>query len=70
MEGLISKRWFLKHGLKELFIRDVRHTCTGLDVSWGTKRQAFAYSTREVAVVMARCLEIYGCGNLYLIEED
>ncbi|HFI0791093.1 TPA: hypothetical protein ACGO62_001100 [Streptococcus suis] len=69
MEKLISKGWHLKHGLKDLYIREVRHTCTGFDIFWGTRSQAFTYTTQQVAVVMKRSLELYGCGNLYLVEE-
>ncbi|HEM4974317.1 TPA: hypothetical protein U1157_001200 [Streptococcus suis] len=66
----MAKRVVLKHGLKQdkPFIRDVRHTCTGLEIFYGNEKQAFRYATWAVGVQMVRALQDFG--NFKIIEEE
>ncbi|HEP1815405.1 TPA: hypothetical protein VB864_001828 [Streptococcus suis] len=71
MEGLDKvKRVILKHGLKQdnPFVRDVRHSTTGLEIFYGNERQAMRFASRAAAIHVSRALKDYG--NFYLIEED
>lgn len=64
----MAKQCILKHGSKQdkPFIRDVRHSCTGFDISYGSQAQAFRYASRAVAVNVLRALQVYG--NFYIVE--
>lgn len=59
----------LKHGSKQskAFIRDVRFSCTGIDIFYCEQSQAMRFASRAVAIHVSRALKDYG--NFYLIEE-
>ncbi|CYV04448.1 hypothetical protein HO640_10395 [Streptococcus suis] len=60
----------LKHGSKQdrPFIREVRVSCAGIDISYGNERQAMRFASRAAAIHVLRALKDYG--NFYIIEED
>ncbi|HEM4717507.1 TPA: hypothetical protein U1137_000523 [Streptococcus suis] len=60
----------LKHGSKKTrpFIREVRVSCTGIDIFYGNERQAMRFASRAAAIHVSRALKDYG--NFYLIEEE
>ncbi|HEL2218492.1 TPA: hypothetical protein TYI97_001053 [Streptococcus suis] len=71
MEGLDKvKRVILKHGLKQdnPFVRDVRHSTTGLEIFYGNERQDFRYANWQVGVVMTKHLYLHG--NFKIIEVE
>lgn len=59
----------LKHGSKQTspFIKDVRFSCTGIDIFYCDQQQAMRFASRAVAIHVSRALKDYG--NFYLIEE-
>ncbi|MCH1645057.1 hypothetical protein M5P42_02730 [Streptococcus suis] len=60
----------LRHGSKQdrPFIRDVKVSCTGIDISYGNERQAFRYANWQVGVVMTK--QLYLHGNFKIIEVE
>ncbi|HEM5056625.1 TPA: hypothetical protein U1265_000779 [Streptococcus suis] len=71
MEGLDKvKCYSLKHGSKKdkPFVREVKVSCTGIDIFYGNERQAMRFASRAAAIHVSRALKDYG--NFYLIEED
>lgn len=60
----------LKHGSKQskAFIRDVRFSCTGIEIFYCEQHQAMRFASWAVAVHISRALKDYG--NFYLIEEE
>lgn len=66
----VVKEHILKHGLKQdkPYVREVRHTCTGFDIFYGTERQAFRYANYEVALGVSRDLQRHG--NFYPMEVE
>lgn len=60
----------LKHGSKQdrPFVREVRVSCTGIDIFFGNERQAMRFASRAAAIHVSRALKEYG--NFYLIEEE
>ncbi|HEM3850415.1 TPA: hypothetical protein U1W16_000842 [Streptococcus suis] len=71
MEGLDKvQHYSLKHGSKKEkpFVRGVKVSCTGIDISYGNERQAMRFASRAAAIHVSRALKDYG--NFYLIEED
>ncbi|WP_156010038.1 hypothetical protein [Streptococcus ruminantium] len=60
----------LRHGSKQdrPFIREVKFSCTGIDIAYGNERQAMRFASRAAAIHVSRALKDYG--NFYLIEED
>lgn len=71
MEGLDKvKRYSLKHGSKKAkpFVREVKVSCTGIDIAYGNERQAMRFASRAAAIHVSRALKDYG--NFYLVEEE
>ncbi|HEM6112246.1 TPA: hypothetical protein U2B98_001192 [Streptococcus suis] len=60
----------LRHGSKQdrPFIREVKVSCTGIDIQYGNERQAMQFASRAAAIHVSRALKDYG--NFYLIEEE
>ncbi|HFI0418927.1 TPA: hypothetical protein ACGOW9_000052 [Streptococcus suis] len=60
----------LRHGSKQdrPFIREVRVSCTGIDIFYGNERQAMRFASRAAAIHVLRALKDYG--NFYIIEEE
>ncbi len=50
------------------YLRNVVMTCNGIDVTFGTKAQAFKFASRSVAINMRNALRHYG--EFYPVEEN
>lgn len=48
------------------YVREIRISCTGIDISYGDERQAMRFVSRAVAVHMLQALRSYG--DFYPVE--
>lgn len=60
----------LKHGSKQSrpFVRSVKVSCTGIDISYCNQAQAMEFASRAAAIHVAKALHAYG--NFYVVEGE